>query len=296
MSDYHADLFQAIRNEIRQMLREWRPNLAQTTGTLPGTQLPPTGNTGGGYTPAPHVHDGSDITTGTIADARIAATIARLSDLTWANVSGKPTTFTPSAHTHDGAAITTGIVADARIAATIARLGVAQTWTADQAFSEHVTLNKLLTMPLTASGNGYGIRFGDGSTNYGNFQALDLGGIGYLFFSANRQFDGTAWQSLNARAGSSLQVQNDELAFATFAAGSTSSVQRLRLVSGGALWLGGASGGPTGAGQLWLNSGTAVALRVDGSANTATTAGAAAGKYLIINNGGTLYKIALLAN
>src|SRR5262249_39610041 len=35
---------------------------------------------------------------GKLADGWLNATIARLTDLTWANISGKPSTFVPSAH------------------------------------------------------------------------------------------------------------------------------------------------------------------------------------------------------
>ena len=66
-----------------------------------------------------------------------------------------------------------------------------------------------------------------------------------------------------------------------------------RSCAGGALLVGLASG-LNSPGQLHLASGAAVALRIDGAGNIATTAGASAGKYLILNYAGTPYKIALL--
>lgn len=63
---------------IEKMLREWRPNLSQTTGTLPGYQLPPSGpvdapgGVGTGYPPAD-----TSVTTDKIVDGSV--TPAKLS-------------------------------------------------------------------------------------------------------------------------------------------------------------------------------------------------------------------------
>ncbi len=83
-----------------------------------------------------HTHDGSDIATGTVADARIASTIARDTEIMPTVLAGDgsgsgldadrldgltSTDFSAAAHSHSGADITSGTVADARIASTIAR-------------------------------------------------------------------------------------------------------------------------------------------------------------------------------
>jgi hypothetical protein len=63
-----------------------------------------------------HAHDGADITTGSVADARIPGTITRDSELT-AGLAGKA----DNVHTHAGDDITSGTVAEARIADSLAR-------------------------------------------------------------------------------------------------------------------------------------------------------------------------------
>jgi len=83
-----------------------------------------------------HTHSGSDITSGTVAAARIASTIARDNEIMPAVLAGdgsgstldadtldgmESSAFLTGAHTHSGSDITTGTVADARIAFTIAR-------------------------------------------------------------------------------------------------------------------------------------------------------------------------------
>lgn len=62
--------------------------------------------------PSAHVHAAADITSGTFADARVAASnvtqhAAALS-IGWAQLTGVPATFTPSAHVHAWADITSG--------------------------------------------------------------------------------------------------------------------------------------------------------------------------------------------
>lgn len=83
-----------------------------------------------------HLHSGTHITTGTVADARIASTIARDSEImptVLANdgpgsgldadtIDGESATaFANSSHNHSGSHIITGTVADARIQSTLAR-------------------------------------------------------------------------------------------------------------------------------------------------------------------------------
>jgi hypothetical protein len=88
------------------------------------------------YAAISHVHDGSDVTTGIVADARIASTIARDSEITPTILANDgtgssldadlfdgldSTAFATASHAHAGEDITSGIVADARIDALIAR-------------------------------------------------------------------------------------------------------------------------------------------------------------------------------
>ena len=51
------------------------------------------GNTANDFARDSHNHSGSNITTGIVADARIASTIARDSEITWGNLSGVPAGF-----------------------------------------------------------------------------------------------------------------------------------------------------------------------------------------------------------
>ncbi len=88
------------------------------------------------FADASHNHSGDEITSGTVADARIAAAIARDSEITptvWANdgagggldadlLDGEhASAFADASHNHSGDEIASGTVADARIAAAIAR-------------------------------------------------------------------------------------------------------------------------------------------------------------------------------
>jgi hypothetical protein len=90
----------------------------------------------GVYAPLSHLHAGEDITSGIVADARIASTLARDSEImptVLANdgtgsgldadlLDGQhATAFAGVTHTHAGEDITSGTVADARIASTLAR-------------------------------------------------------------------------------------------------------------------------------------------------------------------------------
>ena len=86
--------------------------------------------------PAVHAHSGGDITSGTVADARIDAAIARDSEIVPAVLAAdgtgsgldadlldglNSTAFATSVHAHSGADITSGTVAEPRIDAAIAR-------------------------------------------------------------------------------------------------------------------------------------------------------------------------------
>jgi hypothetical protein len=48
------DLLGMLHTTITGRLKTYRPNLAKSTGVVPGRQLPTTGNTGSGYTPTAH--------------------------------------------------------------------------------------------------------------------------------------------------------------------------------------------------------------------------------------------------
>jgi len=74
------------------------------------------------FTPATHTHDASDITTGLLLDAVVAASNitqheASLS-IGWSQLTSVPATFTPAAHTHAASEIVSGSFADARISQT----------------------------------------------------------------------------------------------------------------------------------------------------------------------------------
>ncbi len=94
------------------------------------------GQTASAFAPAAHAHSGADITSGTVADGRVAPTIARdnevFSLITAADGTGSGLdadlldglnsgAFATAAHAHSGADITSGTVADARVADTLAR-------------------------------------------------------------------------------------------------------------------------------------------------------------------------------
>lgn len=75
--------------------------------------------------PVVHSHSASDITSGTIATARLGAGTASAStflrgdqqwvSIGWDDVSGKPTSFPPNAHSHSASEITTGLMAAERL-------------------------------------------------------------------------------------------------------------------------------------------------------------------------------------
>ncbi len=48
------ELLKEVDRRIQKRLKEHRPSLTQTTGAIPGNQLPTAGNTGTGYTPTDH--------------------------------------------------------------------------------------------------------------------------------------------------------------------------------------------------------------------------------------------------
>ena len=83
-----------------------------------------------------HVHNGDDITSGTVADARVAATLARDSEILSTVLAGDgagstldadtldgahASAFAGAVHAHAGGDITSGTVADARVASTLTR-------------------------------------------------------------------------------------------------------------------------------------------------------------------------------
>jgi hypothetical protein len=49
-------VFSVVARMIEEALARWNVPAGQISGQLPGTVLPPTGNTGAGYTPASHTH------------------------------------------------------------------------------------------------------------------------------------------------------------------------------------------------------------------------------------------------
>lgn len=71
MSDlYHRELLELIKRLLREILAVWRVDLTQSTGTLPPTQLPPAGGSGGSGTRGGVVlsdDDPADVTSGAAA-------------------------------------------------------------------------------------------------------------------------------------------------------------------------------------------------------------------------------------
>ena len=97
-----------------------------------------------------------------------------------------------------------------------------------------VGIAKHLVIPTTSGTTGYGLKFDSGANGLvASFQGLDLAGGSYLFFSTNRHFDGTNWQQLNTRVGGTLQVAVDTLAYYTFAASSSTAVNRFTVDNAG---------------------------------------------------------------
>ncbi len=101
-----------------------------------------------------------------------------------------------------------------------------------------VTIEDRVNIPLTSGTNGKGLRIGDATNQYANFQGLDLSSNSYIFFSTNRQYDGSAWQQLNARAAGLVQITQDALTFATFPASSSVPTVRFKIDNAGNVGIG----------------------------------------------------------
>ena len=101
-----------------------------------------------------------------------------------------------------------------------------------------VTIEDRMNLPLTSGTNGKGLRIGDATNQYANFQGLDLSSNSYIFFSTNRYFDGTGWQQLNSRAGGNLQISQDAIAYYTFPASSNTATERFRIANDGSIGAG----------------------------------------------------------
>jgi hypothetical protein len=97
-----------------------------------------------------------------------------------------------------------------------------------------IMLDNRLTLPAVSGTTGIGMRFQTaGAVDIASFQGLDSAGTSFIFFGTNRQFDGSAWQSLNARAGGSLQIAQDAFVYGTCAAGVAAPTERFRVHSNG---------------------------------------------------------------
>jgi hypothetical protein len=101
-----------------------------------------------------------------------------------------------------------------------------------------VDIEDILTVPVTASTNGKGLRFLSGSTGMANLQSLDLASNSYMFFCTNRYYDGSAWQQLNARAAGLVQITQDALTYATFPAASSTPTTRFAIDNSGNVGIG----------------------------------------------------------
>src|SRR5262249_4265340 len=141
---------------------------------------------------------------------------------------------------------------DGWLSATIARLNVAQNWTAAQQFSENIRADKIARFMMPSGTNGYGARNWDGASDYATFQSLNIGGVTYTFVGNNRYYDGSAWQSCNARSGGLAYMQDGQFSYYAFAAASNSPLLRFAIdASGhttayGGLNVGTAAGAATG--------------------------------------------------
>ncbi len=101
-----------------------------------------------------------------------------------------------------------------------------------------VTIEDRVNIPLTSGTNGKGLRFGDATNQYANFQSLDLSSNSYIFFATNRQYDGSAWQQLNSRAAGLIQITQDALTYATFPASSSVPTVRFKIDNAGNVGIG----------------------------------------------------------
>jgi hypothetical protein len=168
------------------------PALVTSGATTLGGNVTINGTLSGGT----HAHNGADINSGTVADARVDAAVARDSEImptVLANDGAGSTldadlldglhanVFALGSHTHDGSAITTGAVADARIDPVIARdAEVAASYynmpTADNRFvnvtgPESMSANTSvpgLTVTQNGSGSGIAANSTSGSGVYGS--------------------------------------------------------------------------------------------------------------------------------
>lgn len=127
-------------------------------------------------------------------------------------------------------------------------------------------LEDRLTIPLTSGGNGKGLRFGDGTNQYANLQGMDLSSNSFVFFGTNRQYDGSAWQQLNTRAGGVVQITQDEFIYFTFPASSSTPAERFRIKNTGYVGIG--TNAPTGPLHLVGSLGRWAAYEFDGLAGT----------------------------
>jgi hypothetical protein len=117
-----------------------------------------------------------------------------------------------------------------------------------------VVLEDRLEVPATSGTTGHGLRFTTGALWPGTLQGLDVSSSSFLFFATNRFYTGSAWDQLNSRAGGAFQMVNDAAVWYTFAAASSTAVERMRLDNTGALGIGTA----TPAGRLHVAGAGAV--------------------------------------
>jgi len=101
-----------------------------------------------------------------------------------------------------------------------------------------VVLEDRLEIPATSGTTGTGLRFATSGTSYGTVQGFNDGTNSYIFFGTNRQFDGTGWQQLTARAASLIQLTQDVVSFSTFPAASSVPAERMRITNAGNVGIG----------------------------------------------------------
>ncbi len=317
----------------------WLSDQIARISDIPST-LPPSGPAGGvlsGFYPNPGFaadmayQSELDAHTGLTTSAHggiVASTDPRLSD-------ARTPTAHHSTHQHGGSdevataapaanaipkAGAGGTLADAWQSANIARLNAAQNWTAAQQFSENIRADKIARFMMVSGTNGYGLRYWDGTNDYAGLQTLNTGGVTYMFFGNNRYYDGSTWQSFNARAGGLTYMQDGQFSYYAFAASSNTPLLRFSIdASGtttayGGLNVGTASGAATGQlkvfgydtnfqAAIFSNSytgGTYISLANTGAGgrdywigSTANSSGFGGGRFVIYDNNASLGRMVI---
>lgn len=144
------ELLREVRQIVADALGDYRPNLARSTGVVPGNRLPGTGNTGSGYTPIAHAashQDGGDdpLDLGSLAGE---LTDAQHGDRGGGSLHDAATTSTAGFAT---LAASGGTTAGTVVQATDARLSDARTPTAHHTSHQHGGSDEIATATPAAN-------------------------------------------------------------------------------------------------------------------------------------------------